>query len=303
LTSLLVQPAQAIWDRSESVEWWTNISDVIAVADVESTAQIDPLNEYWQSQEVRCSTTATLKGERIDSFAFRHDYRGKEQGTKTFDASLRPKTKLLLFYVRESDDEAGEVAFWVNLTRPDVTMAPHAPYNNDCKRLDDGEAIVALVKARIAMENPRDKSKKRGVIVPYAAANPGDMYWDFVRTADSDYKPVLVKELCRGNPESAIYNLVSYPGQETRDLIRPFLKDATAHDIDVDDGRDTAGRARRKKLKCYPLRQAAYLALVLLGESPEKPEGYIPDESFLLFDLGFENRAYFPHGDWKRLEK
>jgi hypothetical protein len=126
------------------------------------------------------------------------------------------------------------------------------------------------------------------------------MHWDFVRTADPEYKAILVKQLRDGDQESAIYNLISYPGKDTRDLIRPFLKDPRTSELQV---ADPAGHDRMKTVKIYPLRQAAYSALTLLGESTEKPEGYYPDPFLWLFEVGFERPASFPYGDWKRLDK
>src|SRR5262249_3682642 len=158
----------------------------------------DPLNEYWQSQEVRCTPADTLKGERLDSFTFRQDYREKDHGTGTNDTVLRPKTKVLLFYAREAGRRQAKTVFWVNLTKPDPKLATHAPYNNDCKWIEDGKAVVTFVKARIANENPQDRTKKRGVIVPFTAYEAGDMYWDFVRTADPEYKQTLIKQLRDG---------------------------------------------------------------------------------------------------------
>lgn len=300
---LFASPAQALWMRSESLEWWTNVSDLVAVAEVADTKRIGPLDGDLRSQEVRCVSTATLKGDRIDSFVFRQDYRDKELASCTDAAALRPKTRVLLFGVRAAGARTTEVIFWVNLTEPDANLSTHAPYNNDCKWLEDGTSVLALVKARVARENPQDRTKRRGVIVPFTAYQGGDMYWDFVRTADPDYKPELVKQLRNGDRESAIYNLISYPGQDTRDLIRPFLKDASVRESQVNDGNYTSGSARMKTVKIYPLRQAAYAALVLLGEPTEKPEGYDPDPFLWLFEVGFERRSHFPYGDWKRYEK
>ena len=163
LVCLFSQQAQALWGRSESLEWWTNIGDIVVVVDVVSTKPIEPLNEYWQSHEVRCTPTATLKGEKIDSFTFRQNYRKKEYRTDTHDAILRPKTKALLFLVRGARKQKIEIVFWVNLTKPDAKFSSHAPYNNDCKWLADGDSVVALVKARITRESPQERTKKRGV--------------------------------------------------------------------------------------------------------------------------------------------
>jgi hypothetical protein len=287
--------------RSHSLEWWTNVSDTVAIAEVASTKKIEPLNEYWQSQEVRCTVTKTLQGKRRETFTFRQDYRDQEPGEMSAVAVLRPRTRVLLFCVRPAESRKIEIIFWVNLSRPDAKLSMQAPFNNDCKWLKDGQSVLALVKSRVKKENLRNRAKKRGVIVPFTAYDAGDMYWDFVRTADPEYKAVLIKELRNGDKESAIYNLISYPGKETRDLIRPLLIDGSTGELQViGDSKDPPGD---RIDKFYPVRQAAYRALKLLGESPKKPKGYDPDVFLWLFTTGFEHRAYFPYGDWKRLRR
>jgi hypothetical protein len=57
--------------------------------------------------------------------------------------------------------------------------------SNDGKSLDEGEAVVRLVKERIT----RNEHKKRGVIVRFTLVDIEDS-WDFVRTADPAYKAV-----------------------------------------------------------------------------------------------------------------
>jgi hypothetical protein len=52
----------------------------------------------------------------------------------------------------------------------------------------------------------------------------------------------------------------------------------------------------------FPLRQAAYTALRFLGANPTKPEGFQSDWYFWSMHIGFEDRGYFPYGDWQRLE-
>lgn len=289
------QHAMAIWMRSESLEWWTNISDTVAIARVGAVKDIEPLNEYWKSQEVLCLPVTALKGERIGQVTFRQDYAAKLR--ETDDAIVRPQNDLLLFCVRTDDRQETEIVFWVNLTKPDAKLSGHAAYNNDCRWLDDRTSILHLIKERIAKENPVERKKQRGLIVEFTADEPRDMYWDFVRTADPAYKTVLVKQLRDGDAndkESAIYNLISYPGKDTLDLIRPFLRDTTRSELQRSDG--------SKTVVIYPVRQAAYSALRLLGESVEKPGGYYSDPSLWLFKVGFESEVYFPYGDWKRHE-
>src|SRR5206468_484930 len=104
--------------------------------------------------------------------------------------------KLLLFLARPTDrDPERTVFFWVNLTKPDVRLTDNAAYNNDCKYLGDTVTILALVKKRIANEDPLKKVKKRGIILGFSDYKEGDLHWEFVRTADPDFKKVLVDRL------------------------------------------------------------------------------------------------------------
>jgi hypothetical protein len=220
------------------------------------------------------------------------------------DLPIKLKDKVLLFIGHEVNDPKMEVIFWINLTRPDMDRATHAPYDNGCKLLANGEAVIALVKARVAKEDPNSPKKKRGVIVPFTAYKAGGMHWEFVRTADPEYKAALVKQLGTGDAESAIYNLISYPEKETADLIRPFLKDSTKSEVQVNAGKDAAGLTKFKTVEHYQLREMAFMALKLMGELPERPEGFDAESAMLwYFEVGFEDTVYFPYGDWKRLDR
>ena len=53
LLLFLNRPAHAIWERSESVEWWTNVSDTITVMVVAEAKGID---------KVHCTTTLGENG-------------------------------------------------------------------------------------------------------------------------------------------------------------------------------------------------------------------------------------------------
>lgn len=288
--------------RSESVEWWTNVSDSIVVAKIATTTPIDPLNQYWKSQEVICIPAETLRGERLESITFRQNYREGSDSTGD-DLRFRPGNKVLLFCSTEAIHKTTTVAFWINLTKPDPKFSDHAPYDNDCNWIAGGDEVVKLVKARITTMIAGESVKKRGLIVPFVASDQLDLHWDFVRTADPDYKPILIKQLRDGDRISAIYNLISYPGKDTQDLIRPFLKDSDSSDLQVSDGKDASGNTRYKTIKIFPVKQAAYTALTLMGESPQKPEGYDSEQLFsFIFSVGFEHRSYFPYGDWKRIE-
>lgn len=70
---------------------------------------------------------------------------------------------------------------------------------------------------------------------------------------------------------------------------RPFLNDTASQKV---DGKDY-----------YPVRQAAYLALMLLGETVEEPKAYYPKIRTFEFQTGFEDSVYFPFGNWKCLKQ
>jgi hypothetical protein len=310
--------ARAIWMRSSSIEWWTNVSDTVVIAEVSRVNELKPSNEssgkegfekngpneYRLMQEVACTTRTTLKGRSLGEFSFQQVYeRIKDESGARGDRKLRAKEKVVIFQATDSKTHKSEIIFLVNLAKPDGKFAPHAAYDNSCKWLTAGDDVVDLVKKRIAQEDPVKKSKKRGVIVDFTQYKEGDMHWDFVRTADPEFRETLVKMLKEGEKESAIYNLVSYPGKETVNLIKPFLTDPTIHEMERYNGKDEKGNPIYKKVAYYPLREYAYRALILLGESPEKPEHLVDGPLLWHFATGFENAAYFPYGDWKRLER
>jgi hypothetical protein len=309
---ILVQPAYGIWFRSESVEWQVNVCDIVAVAEVTSTTEIelrdeatksDPSRKYWRSQKITCAISRTAKGRPRDSFVFRQDYRRDQREPAFDDRPLRPKDKLLLFAVEKPLYNDTNVIFWVNLTRPDVVKSEHAAYNNECVRLGDADTIIRTVQARIDAEKKGAKTKQRGLIVDFTAAPPSAS-WDFVRTADPECKPDLIKHLHDSqypvDQERAMYGLISYPGHETIKLILPFLRDLRTAKIQVKSDSDPAGKRTSKTVEIFPLRQAAYTALNFLGASPQKPPGYYPKWSFSLSTTGFENRYHFPYGEWQR---
>jgi hypothetical protein len=301
---ILVQPACAIWERSESLEWHINVSDIVAVAEVSSTEAIDLADRT--SQEVACTRAVLLKGKHGTSFTFRQIYWRKQQEPPTDDRPLRLHDKLLLFAVEKPVHRDKNVIFWVNLTRPDVTFAQHAAYNNDSEWVGDAESILKVVKESIAAQSKLGNQKRRGLLVDFLVAEEKqEIYWQFVRTADPIYKAGLINQLreskYQSEKESAIYNLISYPGKETVDFIRPFLKDPTTEQVEhVSVRTDGSGKTTDATITIFPLRQAAYFALKLLGESPKRPEGFYPEPLLPLFSIGFEERGYFPYGDWKR---
>jgi hypothetical protein len=75
LLALAPQPAHASWIRSESVEWWTNVSDTITVMQVIEAKDLKPLDENSLAQQVTCGKPLPLKGAEINEATIRQDYR------------------------------------------------------------------------------------------------------------------------------------------------------------------------------------------------------------------------------------
>jgi hypothetical protein len=288
--------------------------------EVTQTEKTDFKNKSWEAQNISCRRVETFKGDCPDSIVLRHTYRrGKEQ-------VWAPKERILFFKLKELEIQgvlrhARNAAFWVNVTNPDPNSWYHAPYNNDHEFLRDEEAILSLVKSRIQRREGTVSSRRRGLIIPlHWYADPNETvigYSDLVRTADPEYKQVLITQLKKGEfTAGAIYNLISYPGQETVGLIRPYLSDNTKGTARIENktiksrladtlkklGIKLSHRTEYKTVTYYPVRQAAYLALVLLGEKVEKPQPYYDNLRPWLFKVGFENETYFAYGDWRRLD-
>jgi hypothetical protein len=286
-----LHPAPRIWMRSHSIEWSANIADDIVIVSATRVIPIADLNEYHSSQEIHCKKEEGLRGSSAEEWTFRHDL----SKTGKDDLGIVEGQKLLLFLVREPWRNDQNPIFWVNLSKPDVATSAHAAYDNDSNHLSDPRKILEIVRSRLTGDAAKRAPRKRGLIVGFKYGNSG-MYWDFVRTADPEIKPRLIKDLSAPHDSTrsdAIYNLISYPGAETVEAIRPLLKDPATRDLTREN----------KTVQQYHVRQAAYLALTFLGEKVDKPEPYYDQPEPFLFEVGFEQRSYFPYGDWKRLKE
>jgi len=275
--------------RSESIEWSANIADEIVIVSVTQVKPIKDLNESHSSQEIHSKKEEGLRGSSVEEWTFRQDFHksGKD------DLGIVEGQRLLLFLVRELSPNGHNPIFWVNLSKPDVARSVHAAYDNDSNHLSDPKKILEIVRSRLTGDAANKAPRKRGLIVGFKYGD-GSLYWDFIRTADPDVKPRLIKDLSAPHYSTrcdAIYNLISYPGAETAQAIRPLLKDPAT--VETGPGGEKTTR--------YPVRQSAYLALTLLGEKVDKPEAYGDGYQTWLFRTGFEQRTY-PYGDWKRLE-
>ena len=89
--------------------------------------------------------------------------------------------------------------------------------------------------------------------------------------------------------------MVSYPGKETVNLLRPYLKDRT---VTGSTRNMKNGVSQDPLIHVYGISDATYLALHLLGEKPKRPKTYVAAVHPFLFEVGFE-AGYFPKGSWK----
>jgi hypothetical protein len=96
--------------------------------------------------------------------------------------------------------------------------------------------------------------------------------------ADSEYRGAFLRNLRSKYASvraSTALHLGEYPGEETVKALRQLLRD-TAKDSLMTFGSD--GK-RRAVVVYYPVRQASYLALRMLGIDVPKPEGYVDNPS------------------------
>jgi hypothetical protein len=277
--------AQAFQSRTHSMEWWVNISEVIAIVEITGLRELKSESPTHKLHELEGRVRETLLGKNPNTVTFQQHYSPEARPEdEWYLRGIAMRESVLVFLATNTNTRKMEMAFWVNLSSPDKKAHPylvcHAAYNNDGKYLSDAKSILSLVKARIKQG---ETTKRRGLIVPFPHAEQG-IWWDFVITAEAKYKQRLIKELRASDPSTApIYNLVSYSGPETVRLIRPFLKDNTKHEAKL--GMET--------ITYYPVRQTAYEALILLGEKVERPEHYYPN---LSVQTGFESSSYFEYG-------
>jgi len=285
---LAPQDASARWTRSESVEWWSSISDSVVIAKV-TRARFGKPDGTWQPEHVVCQAIEILKGKAtLPAVEIDVDLWMSNGRDVHVDKPFGLGDRVLVFIARRTQTGKLEAAHWVNLAHP-YSASPRAAYDNNCNYLGTERAILKIVKSYIAAERPGETGR-RGIIVMFP--DGGDVYHDFVRTADASYKQQLIKELqIEGVPdfrEEVIYNLASYPGPETVKLIRPFLNDPSTTEV-------SAVGPERKTVKVYLVRQAAYLALKILGEDVQPPQPYFEEVKPMLFEVGFDDLNYFPY--------
>lgn len=293
-------PARALWSRSESVEWWTSISSSIHVARVDKITPALNTRDGVAVENVELTVLDSLRGEPSSALSIHQSVSATKTGSQQPDAERKLKVgdRVLVFVATERDAKLPGIINWINLTAPDGSIHPRAAYDNEGKHLNTEAKVLERVRARVKQEGNKPPMR-RGVIVPMPG-HDGDFVWELTRTADPEYKEVLLRQLKQTEfPDekcAVLYNLASYPGPDVVKLIRSYLSDPTVSEVQrTIDGKTAVERV-------YPVRTVTYWCLKVMGETPEKPPGFDPLVRSWQFDVGFESTVYFPVGDWVRLK-
>jgi len=295
--------AYGIWHRTESVEWKTDVADIVAIAIVTDTQAMEPYSTWgstiWDSQQVDCRIVELIKGDWHDDVSFRQDFRNPDNPSLDNALCIKNGDRILVFLSISQRRVAVKTIDWFNLSSPIPILETRptfdAPYDNDGNGLANEAAIMKVVRSRASQRLPL----KRGLIVyfPFLPREECRGYsHDFVITAEPKYKQRFI-DLLQSEYDhirtAAIYNLASYPGKESERLLRAMLDDP------AQETSDSHKQGTRILTTYYPVRQAAYEALLLLDADVEPPEPYYPElSSTWLQRVGFENETYFPRQEW-----
>ena len=176
----LLPQARAVWDRSESLEWQTDLSECVLIAAVQTVKPQPAENKHWDSQKATCLPVESLKGTWKTSIILSHDYPNAKYPQKGMASALSVGERLLIFMVKNPRTGKCEPLNWFDLSSP-CAIGSHAAYNNDCKLLADEKSILAAIRARLKRTAGVKNTQRRGLLVEFEPMQ--DMYHDFVITA------------------------------------------------------------------------------------------------------------------------
>jgi hypothetical protein len=289
--------------QSKSIEWHTSVSDTVVLAKVTRVTESPSAQEGCRFlQHAELQPLKSFRGRRSRALAIPQYYDDKDRSSSFSVALLAPGDEILAFCAHHPVKRKRVLHFWINLTAPDGPLSSHGANTNDSVWLSDSGAILAAVTDRIAREKTTGRGK-RGIITWFMPGMAREIGWDLMRTAEPQFKPEVIRALHDGDTESALGNLISYPGRETEELIRPFLQDPRTMEWHTTvHPRHPPLRMLHRKRKIYPYRQLAWIALKLLGKRVAQPAGC--DFTYWPFPLhgGFEDEGAFPYGNWKRID-
>lgn len=280
LLLLAAPPARAEVHHAESLESLVDKAPHIAIAEVTATRDTIPAEEGAEPGMSRPE-------HRITEVRIAKALKGKPPGKASFDAyryrGSWPKpagTEMLLLL-----DEAGQVSWGIDLADKEWCKA----YSMDFQVLRGREALLAAVEARIrsAPPTPAGRTPRPLVLdVPEGTDAHKDMFAGSAcfLTVPPD-PPVRKRILAQAGDKDpwvrarGAWNLLSYPDEETKGILRALLKDPGESRIERGG---VAGQL--EMIPVWPARQAAYDVLRLMGEQPETPRGYRDDLDPAMFE-------------------
>lgn len=288
--------ANAVTFQTASLEWWVNIADGIVLGRVTKAERLEPIGYGLVKQRVTFEQLELLSGTAPPTWELERNFRDRARegiegpGGGLFE--MRPGDRVLLFCSRFSDRQREPISRYANLTSPEP-KGKTGVYDNHCRWISDGEEVLKFVRNRIRLGFTRHS---RGLIVAFTGQPVIIDLWLHVITAEPEFKPGILQDLKSkdtGIRQGAISDLISYPGPETVTLLRPLLNDPTLESVNFYLKNSKYDR------KWYPIRQAAYEALTLLGETVTKPSGYNSEMEFTSGHYLDYPWAY-PSGKWRR---
>jgi hypothetical protein len=262
--------ARAFINTGYSLEWLCAFSPVIVRAQV---SEVD-------GKTVQCTPVEAFKG-KTDK-PIRLTIHGKPgPGVKG--------TNYLIFLNKTEDGLT--VTHWINLDRPNTEKGEGMAFNKAGDVLDDGAAIVKLVKQRLKGKALRHSPSDRVTDTAAALAIPAPgaserALWqgsstyllvppdpEFKKVFLARYQASLKRKKDFHDGLSAGWDLLAlsyYPDKDIIELCKKALKDDSHKKFDLPP--DSQNGFPGASVRVYPLRQSAYEALTAMGQKVDRPE-------------------------------
>ena len=145
--------AKARWSRSESVEWWSSISESVVVAKV-VRARFGKRDGTWQPEHVTCLAVEILKGKATPpAIDIDVDLWISDGHDVHADKPYMIGDRVLVFIARRTQTGKLEAAHWVNLSHP-YSESARAAYDNNCNYLGTEREILKIVNRRHIAAEP-----------------------------------------------------------------------------------------------------------------------------------------------------
>ncbi|MBI4613765.1 MAG: hypothetical protein HY720_09160 [Planctomycetes bacterium] len=281
-------PAVAEINVGESIDWLVVSRKHAAIGSVAGVSEDVAPGALWLDRTVELEVKETLRGEPPGRASFAWHVPSSTSGKAHGEVEMSPPAigaEFLLFFGDE-----GAVEYAVDLAFPS-NMMHGVVFSTDFGVLLTRDEILDAVQKRIErlakeppLVEPAGPDRRsffeppRGFLrleVPedspaFRALWSGSACYLIV-PADPEYLPGLIEETRSENPWArarAAWRLATYPGEETEKLLRGLLSDPGTSSVGASRGGESV------EVEVFPVRQAAYEALVALGFKVDKPEGW-----------------------------